>query len=164
MSIQTQVLLQYPGTLKQLNRIFRGAINLGIQDTLRTLKARVMDRTPVGWKYKAGRKTKANKRYKGAQGKGRLVKSGYLKGQWQTENTGNGWILRNDTPYAYVLEEGRYKGVGPRTVATSGGIFSRQAPGGIIKPIFDDDKIIDRVVDVIIFEIERLITQENYIK
>jgi len=66
-----------------------------------------------------------------------------------------GFSFSTDVPYAEVLERGLYPGVGPRTVEVEGGIFSRQAPGGILTPIVEDDEVIRKVVDLIVEVIER---------
>lgn len=52
----------------------------------------------------------------------------------------------NDAPYATVLDLGHYPGVGPRTIEGEGGIYSRRAPSGILKPIMNKD-VLKRLVD-----------------
>lgn len=41
--------------------------------------------------------------------------------------------LINNLPYSEVLEVGGYPGVGPKTVAGPGGIYSKQAPQGMVR-------------------------------
>jgi hypothetical protein len=107
-----------------------------------TIKRMVQGRTPIGWTYvKSGdRKTKKSASYK---------KSGALKASWQgPTKEGNAWVVYTGLPYASVLEEGKYPGVGakpsgfpgtyPRTVGDAGGIYSTQAVGGIVGPMLED--------------------------
>lgn len=62
--------------------------------------------------------------------------------------------FHSGVPYASVLEEGRYKGVGPRTVQMDTGIFSRQAPRGMLLPLIEDAELINRIVDNVVREIK----------
>ena len=63
--------------------------------------------------------------------------TGYFKSQWRKIDQGKGAIaFTNATDYAQVIDEGGYRGLGPRTVrGRGGGIFSRKAPQGITYPI-----------------------------
>ncbi len=80
--------------------------------------------------------------------------SGELKRSWSAvEQTTTGFTFGTDKDYATILEEGRYKSVGPRTVDVSGKIFSRQAPGGIIGPIVEDDAVLRKVAQTVANEI-----------
>ncbi len=69
----------------------------------------------------------------------------HIQTSWQTEIEKIGWraSVFTDSPYGPTLEEGKYRGVGPRTQAGEGGIFSRQAVGGIIAPLLNDPKELD---------------------
>lgn len=58
-----------------------------------------------------------------------------------------GWFPRiyitNGLPYAAVVEYGLYRGIGPKTEEgtnpiTGGGIFSRQAPAGMVEVTLND--------------------------
>lgn len=87
---------------------------------------------------------------------------GTMKGSWTiVSHTATGFTFGSGVPYARVLEEGGYKGVGPRTVAFAGGggasagIYSRQAPGGMITPIVDDENYITKVTELVIREMVR---------
>ncbi len=42
-------------------------------------------------------------------------------------------FFQNNLPYAEVVEFGTYSGVGPKTVDRLGGVFSRQAPQGMMR-------------------------------
>jgi hypothetical protein len=122
----------------QLGRI-PSLVTQALQDTGDTLRNVVRGRTPVGIRPPTG----------GA------------KGSWsEVQQTANGYSFSNPVDYTYVLEEGRYPGVGPRTVAQGGGIYSRQAPGGIMGPVLDDvsqvDDILEAVVDEVFRQLERL--------
>jgi hypothetical protein len=62
-----------------------------------------------------------------------------------------------DVPYAIILEKGLYTGVGPRTVPFEGGIFSSQAPGGMVTPIVTDPNLIKEVVRMLIERISKTV-------
>lgn len=63
--------------------------------------------------------------------KGRIP--GALRRAWLVTKTSTGYTITNDKEYGPVVEFGWYPGVGPRTVATSEGIFSTQAPAGMVR-------------------------------
>ena len=110
----------------------------GIEDSLTTIRNLVIGRTPVGIRKK----------------------DEHLKQSWsKVQETSEGFAFSTDKDYATILEEGLYNKVGPRTIQTEGGIFSRQAPGGIIGPIVEDEKLIEgavsQIVDVLADYIER---------
>jgi len=93
----------------------------------------IQHRTPVGH-----RKVKGKSKQFGE----------HLQDKWviEIDSDGRGATIGTDVIYGPVLEFGRYPGVGPRTVATAGGIFSRQAPGGMIKPLIEDPKVFDEAI------------------
>lgn len=116
------------------------AARAGVLDALNTLRDLVRGRTPVG---APNRPT-----------------SGHLKDSWSNvEFLGGGLSFSGefgtDVEYADTLERGLYPRVGPRTVASEGGIYSRQAPGGIIAPIAGDQQKIDMVIDLVLAQIIR---------
>lgn len=56
-------------------------------------------------------------------------------------------ILVNNLPYARVVEEGLYPGVGPATSATNGGIFSTLATEGMLEiTVAEMDDIINQAI------------------
>lgn len=67
------------------------------------------------------------------------VDTGYLMMNWEAVKTDDGMVFGNSAAYAHVLEEGLYQGVGKTGKTVPGthraGIFSSQAPDGIIEPI-----------------------------
>ncbi len=120
-----------------LNRV-PDAARAGVLDALNTLRDMVRGRTPIG---APDRRT-----------------SGNLKRSWSTvEFIGGGLSFAGqfgtDVPYAETLELGLYHGVGPRTVAEGGGVYSRQAPGGMIAPIIGDEQRVNAVVDMVLAQI-----------
>lgn len=123
----------------EVRRILDGlpeAVRVAAEDIATTLRNLVIGRTPVGIRPNAER----------------------MKFSWSdVERTEGGFTFGNPKDYAPVLEEGRYPGVGPRTVAASGGIFSRQAPGGIIGPLLEDQARIDQIILGVAQELERQI-------
>ena len=84
--------------------------------------------------------------------------SGRLWRSWSdVERVSGGFAFGTPLGYSLTLEEGGYSTVGPRTVAVGGGIFSRQAPGGILGPLLDDESVLEDVVTLIADKIlERL--------
>ena len=78
---------------------------------------------------------------------------GALKRSWsavQVEVSGRSFSFSTPLDYSQTLEEGLYPRVGPRTIAHQGGIYSRQAPGGILGPLLEERDIIDNVVSVVV--------------
>jgi hypothetical protein len=69
------------------------------------------------------------------------VDTGRLRQGWQIEKTKDGYRIFNALPYAEVVEFGGYKGVGGKTVSNSGGIYSRQAPTGMVRVSIADIKV-----------------------
>lgn len=76
------------------------------------------------------------------------VKSGTMKRSWSpVQAETSGFSFSSNVPYASVLEDGLYPSVGPRTVSYEGGVYSKQAPGGMISPVINDDKVMQQVVN-----------------
>jgi hypothetical protein len=122
------------GQLEKMFAQFPKAAESILRDFAITVRRMLQGRTPVGKKYvkKSDRKSKKSKPY---------VPSGKLKASWQGPvKEGDSWVVYTGLPYAYILEEGRYPGVGPRTVSAVGGVYSSQAPGGMIGPMLADQE------------------------
>ncbi len=84
------------------------------------------------------------------------VKSGHLKRSWSPVTlTPEGFAFGTSVSYAETLEEGGYTNVGPRTVAVEDGIYSRQAPGGILGPLVEDPEVLRRVTELVVSEIDK---------
>lgn len=82
--------------------------------------------------------------------------SGATKRSWgPIEHEDGGLSFSLDVPWAEVLERGLYPGVGPRTVQTSEGIFSRQAPEGILSPMVEDEEVQRKIAGMVVSELER---------
>jgi len=87
------------------------------------------------------------------------VDTGALKRSWSpVSRTARGFTFGTALAYAQILEEGLYRGEGPRTVREGSGIFSRQARRGIIGPILEDENVINRISAEIVREVERQIS------
>ena len=109
---------------------------LAIEDAAKTLRNLVIGRSPV---------------YPG---------SGALKRSWSNvQRTSTGFTFGTNRDYAEILEEGLYTRVGPRTVQVGEGIFSRQAPGGIIAPLLADSNLMEQIVQDIAQRLIRSITR-----
>lgn len=106
----------------------------GVLEAAKTLRLLALGRTPVGI----------------APG------SPHLKKEWSNvEFEAGGFSFGNPVDYGEILERGTYPRVGPRTVATDGGIYSRQAPGGILRPLLEDQAQIEAIVDLVLNTIIR---------
>jgi hypothetical protein len=84
-----------------------------------------------------------------------------LKRSWSEVQAGAeaySFSFSTGVPYAVIIEEGKYKGVGPRTVATGEGIFSRQAPRGMLRPIMEDKALVQRILSQILESIRGQVT------
>lgn len=93
-----------------------------IEDVLLTIRNLVQEETPVG-------------------------ETGDLKKGWSSiSQVDGGFSFENRVPYAYVVEEGRYRGEGARTIRTEDGVFSRQAPEGMTAPVLQDDAVLNKSI------------------
>lgn len=116
------------------------AIDAAVEDVAKTMRELVLGRTPVGEP-------------------GRDPHSGQLKRSWSdVRRSEGGFSFSTDLFYATTLEEGLYERVGPRTMAAASpgggsGIFSRQAPGGIIAPLLEDEGVLRRVAELVVEQI-----------
>jgi hypothetical protein len=111
------------------------AVLAALEDIGHTTRSLTLGRTPVGI---------------------RKGHAGTLKRSWgRVEKTGGGFSFGNTAPYAHVLELGLYPNVGPRTVQVGDGVFSRQAPGGILGPLIEDPSVLQRIADLVANEIVR---------
>jgi len=72
---------------------------------------------------------------------GTPVETGKTKRAWTSTKRKGGLSFRNPKVSAKVLDRGLYPGVGPKTVKTGSGIFSTQAPEGILNPIVKSEKV-----------------------
>lgn len=82
------------------------------------------------------------------------VATGVAKRSWSSLQTmTGGFSFASNLDYMEILEEGLYARVGPRTVQTPEGIFSRQAPGGMISPVIEDEEIMVKVLEGVVSQI-----------
>jgi len=142
MSIEINI--QSPAVLFAMRQILTRIPELALEamgDSAKTLRNIARGRTPVGIGPTQGQ----------------------LKGAWSEVGMASEGVLGFENPidYGYVLEGGLYPGVGPRTVAVAGGIYSRQAPGGILGPMLEDDATLGDAVETVtrqvVRELERLV-------
>ena len=84
------------------------------------------------------------------------VKTGETKRRWsEVSFTGGGFSFGLGVDHAVVLEQGLYRNVGPRTVETEAGIFSRQAPSGMISPILADEQLLINIINRVAGELTK---------
>ena len=152
-TIQFSLLLQGGAWLKDLDVTYRdpldafmGQINTLLYDALR-------NRTPVDTTTTKGKRKKFGE---------------HAQESWilDLDIAGRGATISTDCVYMPWLEEGRYLGVGPRTaMGPDGKIYSRQAVGGIIKPMLDDPKILGDALSAAIAELnqrmDRIVNREG---
>jgi hypothetical protein len=121
--------------IEQARRILQevpNAVKVALKDSAITLRGLARGRSPVG--IRRG--------------------SGEFKNAWgAVEPTARGFSFSNPEEYGQVLEQGLYPSVGPRTISVHGGIYSRQAPGGILSPLIEDDQVINSVLSLIVQQI-----------
>lgn len=118
----------------------------GIEDAIFSIRRKVIDRTPIG-------------------------ATGNLKRAWSGVEYAAGGLSFGDSTYQFgnplhyaeIIERGLFKRIGPRTIEVDGGIYSRQAPGGMIRPIIEDKAVLEAVaqqfIDAITRELERRLQQ-----
>jgi hypothetical protein len=112
-------------------------LEVAIRDAAITLKNLVMGRSPVGIGPTSGT-------FKSGWGNVLPVQSG-----------GISYAVENPVDYGIILEEGLYHQVGPRTMMHGGQIYSRQAVGGVMAPLIEDEAIVQRVLDQIVARIQQ---------
>lgn len=76
------------------------------------------------------------------------VDTGKTKAAWTSVQTQFGLSFTNTDAAIEYLEHGLYPGVGPKTVATERGIFSTQAPDGIIHPLLQDQAVLNTLAKI----------------
>lgn len=132
-----------PSDLKKVRDTFAGieqAIQVAEWDIGKTLRNLVFGNTPVGIRKK---------------------KDGIprIKDTWSDvfSVSEDSVAFGTGAGYATVLESGGYPGVGPRTVTHEGHIYSRQAPGGMVRPVLEDEKDLEDIVDDVIDRIREAV-------
>ena len=72
-----------------------------------------------------------------------------MKQSWSepAQRGAGGLAFGSSLPYARRLEEGTYPGVGPRTIRYGKGIYSRQAPGGMVGPVLDSNELVEKITE-----------------
>lgn len=119
----------YPEALRHLDVIASEGVEIAEEDVRRILWRRLLSGTPIGDREGAGT----------------------LWAGWHVEVIPEGFKIWNDVPYSGFVDIGAgWPSAGPRTVEAEGGIWSRQAVGGIIDPIFEDPSWLDDAVDLVI--------------
>lgn len=121
---------------KAFLKLFKGFPNAFVEKALKdaqtTIKNKIQANTPIGITRTSGNLNRGWSNIKKVKG---------------------GFSFQNRTPYAEVLELGKYKGIGPRTESGSRkgrfGIFSQQAGGGILQPIVEDQVFVNDLVNFV---------------
>jgi len=121
--------------LRHLDETYEDGLQFGIEEFTRAMHHAVVDHTPVD--------------YVTDQGKEKTFDD-HIINQWGIEFEPLQGTVWNPSEYGHVLEGGLYPGTGPRTAAGPGGIYSRQAVGGMVQPILDDPDLINQMFDAVI--------------
>ena len=122
-------------------KAFEPALRKALMAALKKFRTDVVDRTPVG-----------DPSYD--------PHPGLAKRSWSNvRKQGTGYAFDNPQSYTVTLEEGLYKHDGPRTVQMSDGIYSTQAPGGMMQPLLDDDSYIGAMCDDILNTVVREVSR-----
>lgn len=120
------------------------AVYAGMEDGAKTIRALAKRNTPRGY---SGTRSRTMRRDPHA---------GLMKQSWSdVRMIQGGFTFENPVPYSEVLEEGRYPGLGPRTVGQGSSIYSRQAVGGILQPLIEDENLRTDIAQNIVEMIER---------
>lgn len=124
-----------------LDQTYEDGMAIGLEEFFRKLHAVIMRHTPMD-NYTAQGKTKST--------------GEHIKANWELDIADNrmGALISNDFDYGPDLEYGLYPNVGPRTTSGPGGIFSKQAPQGIIGPIIKDKERLQGYLDEVISALE----------
>lgn len=108
--------------------------DIAVNDVATTLRNLVIGRTPIGVKPHGGT----------------------LKKSWSNvSRTSTGFTFGTGLDYAQILEEGLYPSAGPRTIEVEGGVYSRQAEGGIIGPLLRDETLLNRIATSVVETVQR---------
>lgn len=120
------------------------AVYAGMEDGAKTIRALAKRNTPRGY---SGPRSRTMRRDPHA---------GQMKQEWSAVSmVQGGFTFDNTVPYSEVLEEGRYPGVGPRTARRGDDVYSRQAVGGILQPLIEDETLRADIARNIVEMIER---------
>jgi len=122
----------------QAKKITKSVIDKAIRDSSKFMKEELVTRTPIGIRSTPSR------------GPGNL-----REGWSDLKKIAGGFSFENPVVYAGVVEEGKYPGVGPRTVEQNGQIYSFQAAGGIVQPMIIDESFINQLSNLIEKSVER---------
>lgn len=109
-----------------------------LEDIANTVRTVIQGVSPIGLDYRPKQVSKTGAVKKGTGGWFRRAarKEGTLKTSWsQVQEMGGGYGFYAGVPYARIVEFGLYPGLGPRTVTGPGGIYSSQAPQGMVAPL-----------------------------
>lgn len=139
-----------------------------LEDVANSVKKIIEGVSPIGLDYRAKEVSKTGKTKKGTGGWFRRStrQEGTLKTSWSpVEAMGGGFGFYAGVPYASVLEYGEYRGVGPRTVANAGGIYSTQAPEGMARPLFEGKTVgagytIDKVIKQAVARMKKTLSEK----
>lgn len=132
--INADVHIQGIEQVLSLLRNIPAAFEAGVEDVAKTMRSLAIGRTP----------------------RSQFTKP-HAQDQWgQVERNSGGFSFSNPVDYMTILEEGLYPGA--QSARTLGG-YSRQAPGGILKPLVEDDETLRKVAELIVEQLEREINR-----
>jgi len=132
--ISTNVQLQGIDQILAMLRVLPAAFDAGVEDSAGRLHTLAEGATPRSQFTKA-----------------------HAQDQWgQVERHTGGFSFSNPVDYMGILEEGLYPmEQSPRTL----GGYSRQAPGGILGPLVNDETVLQRIAELVVEQLEREINR-----
>lgn len=131
--------------------ILGGIPGKGVEDALRGISTKVKNiiqgKSPVGIGDTSGNFKKS---WSGLQ---------KIGGGVSFKTASYAWT--NLKSYGAILEEGTYPGIGPRTITSGQGIYSKQAVGGVLQPLVDNNSFVDFIVGSIADKIVEQLGREH---
>jgi len=126
--MKTSISIEGMDWLKWLDEGFEDGLEFGLETIARELEPHFARATPYDHYTEDG----ANKAF-----------NEHIINQWEYEMSRGKMqaLIFNPSDYGQILDEGLYLRSGARTVVNAGGIFSNQAPAGIVGPIITDERL-----------------------
>ena len=132
--IETDVQIQNLEQVMAVLRAIPAAFDAGAEDAAKTMRTLAIGGTPRS-----------------------LLTKVHAQDQWgRVERNSGGFSFSNPVDYMTILEEGLYPW--PQSPRTIGG-YSRQAPEGILKPLVEDESVLQRIAELVVEQLEREINR-----
>lgn len=140
--------LQHADWLRDITAIYKDGFEVGFGEMVSAIRDLVRGRTPKDLVTKSGRAKSFGE---------------HIQESWQIEPDGWSATIFTDFDYGPILEEGLYP-FGRPTKRTDfgpdGGLYSRQAIGGIVGPLLNEPDTISGAIDLVVEELTKRFDQE----